>query len=220
MTETSPARMQSLLAAEFERQAWEWDLTVGSGIVEEVERSGRVDAERLARRVPADFFARARTNRHELATAIDSALGGSTPSAPAHAAPTTLIVGGTHHTLTMGAGATLSGSRFTVGGTQINIEADTNKQEVLAAVAALVQAGLANQWNADAAGALAQTINARDDIDVEDVQEVTGEIVKREAPRQGGAKAFLAKVAAGGLGGALGTGISAGIGEVLAQLPT
>jgi hypothetical protein len=219
MTEAPPARMQSLLAAEFDRRGWEWDLAVGRDIVCEVERRGKVDAERLAKHASPTYLARNSTDRSAIAEAIESALGGSVPAAPPRAVPTTLIVGGTHHTLTMEAGARISDSRFTVGGTQINIEADTSKQEVLAAVAALVRAGLADQWNAEAAGALAQAIDARDDIGFEDVQEVTGDVVSSEAPRQGRAKAFLAKVAAGGIGGALGTGISAAVGEVLTQLP-
>jgi hypothetical protein len=218
MTNTSPAQMQALLAVEFEQRGWEWDLAVGRDIVQEIERRGGVDADRLAQRASAAFLARNGTDRSELATAIENTLGGSV-AASAPATPTTLIIGGTHHSLTMAAGTSISNSRVNLGGTQINVEADTSKHHVLDAVAALVRAGLGDEWNAGAAGALAQAIEARDDIGFEDVQEVTGEVVKREAPPQGRAKAFLTKVAAGGLAGALGTGISAGVGEVLTQLP-
>jgi hypothetical protein len=219
MAEIPAARMQALLAAEFEQQGWEWDLVVGREIVMEIERRGKVEADRVAARVPVGYLARNRTDRSELAAAIESALGGATPAAPAPVTPATLIIGGAHHTLKMEAGSSISGSRINVGGTQINVEADTRKQEVLGAVAALVRAGLAGHWNADAAVALAEAIDARDDIGFEDVQDVTGEVVGAESPRQSRAKAFLAKVAAGGLGGALGTGISAGIGEAIMQLP-
>lgn len=217
MTDVAPARMQSLLAAEFERQGWEWDLAVGREIVLEIERRGKVEAKSLAKLVPAAYLARNGTDRQEIAEAIENVLGDASP-AP-EPATTTLIIGGTHHTLTMTAGASIVGGHVNVGGTQINIEADTSKQQVLDAVATLVRAGLADDWNAEAATALSQAIGARDDIGFEDVQKVTGEVVSSEAPQQGRARAFLTKVAAGGLGGALGTGISAGVGEVLTQLP-
>lgn len=212
-------RMQSLLAAEFGRRDWEWDLTTGRGIIEEVERRGMVEPDRLARQAAADFVARNRTDRAELAAAIESALGGLSPATAAYAAPTTVVVHGSQYNVSFGAKAKISGSRIKVGDTHINVESHSSKQEVIAAVALLVRGGLADDWNADAAIALADAIEKRDDIAFGDVQQVTGEVVGEEKPKQGRAKAFLEKVVAAGLGGALGNGISAGVGESLSKLP-
>lgn len=217
MTGVSPARMQSLLAAEFERHGWEWDLGAGRTIVQEIERHGTVNAERLAQRVPGDFLARNHTDRAELAMVIGAALGSTVPAAPPPAATTTLVIHGSQYNVTVGANS--ANSPITVGGTHINVEVATSKGEVLDAVAALVRAGLTLRWDADAASALGEAIESRNDIRYEDVQGRTEEVVRAEAPTRERAKAFLEKVAAGGLGGALGTGIAAGVAEALTQLP-
>lgn len=207
--------MQSLLADEFARRGWQWDLATGRGIVEEIEKRRAVEPARLAQRAPADWIARNHTTRAELAEAIEAAIGGLAPSAPT---PTTLVIHGSQYNITV-SGSNLTDSPIEVGGTRVNVSSDSGRQEVLDAVAALIRAGLSDGWNADAATALAGVIEQREDLGFEDVQKVTGDVVRAEQPNSGRAKAFLEKVAAGGLGGALGTGISAGVGEMLLQLP-
>lgn len=83
----------------------------------------------------------------------------------------------------------------------------------------ILRAGLAGSWNEDAARDLAALIDSRGDVSVDDVREITTEVVRAEAPRQSRARQLLDQIAAGGLGGALGTGISAGVGEIISQLP-
>lgn len=208
--------MQSLLSAEFETRGWQWDLTTGREIVMEIERRGRVEPEHLAKLASSDWLARNGLTRAELSEAVADALGDVAPEAPTAPGVTTIVVGGTHYDLS---GSTFSGGNVNVGGTQINVGTNSDPATLLDAVAALVRAGIAGDWNGDAATALAGELAGRDDIGIEDVQNKAAEIVREEQPKQGAVKGFLAKIAASGLGGALATGISAGAGEVISQLP-
>ena len=120
----------------------------------------------------------------------------------------------------VGAGASISGENVNVGsGTQINVQSDAPKDEILVAVRALVSAGLAGDWNVDAARQVEAVVDARDDIALEDVQEVTAEVVKEEAGTQTRGREFRDKVLASGLGGALSHGIIAGFAQILPLLP-
>lgn len=76
MTSAGLAHIQRLLAAEFERRGWEYDLSLGSAIAEEIVRTGTVDPPKLARLAPHDFLAKARTSRSAIADAIGAAVGG------------------------------------------------------------------------------------------------------------------------------------------------
>lgn len=73
--------------------------------------------------------------------------------------------------------------------------------------------------NADAARDLASVIDEREDIDVDDVREITTDVVNAEQPQQGRVRTMLNQIAVSGLGGALSTGISLGLGELIGQLP-
>jgi hypothetical protein len=124
------------------------------------------------------------------------------------------------YSVNIGPGAQISGSNINIGpGTQLNIDAAADRDEVLAGVAAIVRAGLTGDWNDDAARALAEAIGARDDIATDDIREITAEVVEHAQPSRGRAREMLEKVTASGLGGALATGISAGLGQVIAHLP-
>jgi hypothetical protein len=70
------AQMQRLLAEEFERRGWEYDLSTGRAIVDEITRFGSVDAHALAQVVPGGFLARARATRRDIEDAIVTALRG------------------------------------------------------------------------------------------------------------------------------------------------
>lgn len=76
MTAKQHAQIQRLLATEFERRGWEYDLVVGQAISEEIARKGELDASRLSRLVPSQFLARAQANRAEVRDAIRNALAG------------------------------------------------------------------------------------------------------------------------------------------------
>src|SRR5450759_3368134 len=51
MTPTTRSEMQRLLASEFERHGWTYDLNVAPAILDEVERTGIVEPDRLASKV-------------------------------------------------------------------------------------------------------------------------------------------------------------------------
>jgi hypothetical protein len=104
-------------------------------------------------------------------------------------------------------------------GVQINVDVAGDKEELLGAVEAILRAGLAGDWNADAATALASVIEGRDDLGLDDVRRITVEVVEDAQPKQGRVKALLGQIATSGVGGALGTGLSSGLGELLSQLP-
>lgn len=220
MTGATPSELQRLIAAEFDRQRWEYDLSVGESIVAEIERAGEVAADQLVQRLPPEFFQRNRTSRDLVAAAIGRAIGGRRPKRPQPTHSTLVFDNRRHYEITLGKSAQITNSQLNVGeGTQINVSVQANKDDVLAAVEALLRAGLAGDWNNDAARELATVIDRRDDIGYEDVQEITAEVVQVEQPKQGRVRELMTKIAVGGIGGALGTGISAGAGEILQQLP-
>lgn len=222
MSDATPSELQRLIAAEFDQQRWEYDLNVGDSLVAEIERTGDVVPDKLVQRLPAAFFQRNRTTRELVAAAITRAVGGRTPKRPEEPVQSTLVFDNSrHYEVTLGKGAQITNSQLNVGeGTQINVSVQASRDDVLAAVEALLRAGLAGDWNDDAARELATVLGGRDDIGYEDVQEITAEVVRTEQPRQGHVKELLWKIATSGLGGALATGISAGAGELIHLLPT
>lgn len=221
MSDTSPSELQRLIAAEFDRQHWEYDLSVGDSLVAEIERTGEVVPDKLVQGLPAAFFQRNRTSRELVASAIGRAVGGRTPKRPEAPAHQTLVFDNSrHYEVKLGKGAQITNSHLNVGeGTQINVSVQASKDDVLAAVEALLRAGLAGDWNVGAAHELATVIDGRGDVGYEEVQSVTAEVVQADQPKQGRVKELLLKIATSGLGGALATGISAGAGELIHQLP-
>lgn len=219
MSEATPAAMRSLLAAEFERHGWEYDLTVGREIVQEAERRGEVNGVELAKGVSAEFLAHTGASRDEIADAIDRALGGRTPSRDDRTVAT-VVINDNRYQVNLGPGANVTDSKLNIGeGTQVNVDIHVSKADVLVAAEAILRAGLAGSWNEEAARALATLIDSRGDINFDDVRRTTTDVVRAEAPRQGRARELLEKIAVGGIGGAMGTGISAGLGELFSQLP-
>jgi hypothetical protein len=219
MTVATPAELQRLIAATFNSQGWEYDLAVGPQLVEGIRARGRVDANQLVQILPATFFERNRVSKDLVATALESALGDRTFEEEARV-PTTLVIGGNNYQMNVGEGASVVNSNLNVGeGTQIVASADADKQDVLLAVEAIVRAGLAGEWNEDAAEDLAMVVSDHSDLDYEDVQRIASEVVKTERPTKQRAKELLARIAANGLGGVLATGITAGLGEAITHLP-
>jgi hypothetical protein len=107
----------------------------------------------------------------------------------------------------MGPGAQIVNSQVNVSGTQINVRADSPKEDVMAGVAALVRAGLNGDWNTDAARELGAVIDAREDVGLADVEGTVAEVVAEESPDPGRAKRMLQSITEQGLGGALAVGI-------------
>jgi hypothetical protein len=218
MSAASRSELQSLLAAEFDRQGWQFDLTIGRKLLDMIGAQGQVDGLRLAETLPAEFFSRNRTSKELVGSAIEGAIGGR--SVAAEPTPAATITIDNRYQVNVGQGGQISGSNLNVGdGVQINVDVNASKEDVLTGVEAVLRGGLMGEWNDDAARALASVIESRDDIDFEDVRRVTTEVVTVEQPKQNRVKELLGRIAAGGVAGALGTGLSAGLGELLSQLP-
>lgn len=218
MTTITPAEFQRLIATEFGRRGWDYDLTVGRELLGRVERDSPIDGLKLAEGLSATFLERNRATRGDIADALRRAVGGRTLSGGQES--TTLVINDNRYQVNLGAGAHISGSVLNVGrGSQIVVGTNATKSEVLAAVEAIVRAGLDGEWNNAAAADLATVIQKRSDVDLEDVRKVTTDVGRAEKPNRERAAGFMKEVAASGLGGALGVGISAGLGELISQLP-
>jgi hypothetical protein len=218
VSEATPAELQRLLAGEFENRGWEYDMTVGADLVGEIERRGAVEPEALAARISGTWLTRNGATREQVAAAIQRAIGGRTPK-PDELAVTVLNSDNRSYSLHVEAGAQITGSQVNLGGTQINIRADAPKEDVLAGVVAIVRAGLAGNWDGDAARELGAVIDARGDIVLADVEAVVSEVVEDEPPEPGRARRMIESISTQGLGGALGTGISAVVGALIRNPP-
>ena len=219
MSGTTPAELQRMIATAFNSQGWEYDLGVGPQLLDAIRKQGGVDATTLVGILPAAFFDRNRVSKDVVATVIERALGGKTLREETRV-PTTIVIGGNNYQLNVGDGASIVNSNLNVGeGTQIVATADADKQDVLLAVEAIVRAGLAGDWNDEAAKELAALVDSRADLDYEDVQKVASEIVKAEQPSKQRVRDFLTRIATSGLAGVLATGITTGVGEAITHLP-
>jgi hypothetical protein len=217
VSELTPAEARSRLAAEFESRGWEYDLTAGRSILQAAQ-GGESDPSALAERVPGTFLTKSGAARSDIADAIERALGRQAVGTEEQ--PATVVINDHSYKVNIGPGTQISGSNINLGpGTQVNINAGAERNEVLAGVAAIVRAGLTGDWNTDAAQALTEAISGRDDIAADDIREITAEVVEDAQPTRGRAREMLENVTASGLGGALATGISAGVGQVIAHLP-
>jgi hypothetical protein len=219
MSDATPAELQRLIAATFNSQGWEYDLSIGPRLVAAIREQGRVDAAELVRTLPSAFFERNRVSKDLVATVIERSLGGQTLREEIPV-PTTIVIGGKNYQLNVAEGASVVNSNLQLGeGTQIVTNAGADKQDVLLAVEAIVRAGLAGDWSDEAAKDLATLIDSRSDLDYEDVQRVSSDVVKAEQPTRERVRGFLTRIAASGLAGALATGITTGVGEAIHQLP-
>lgn len=214
----TPAEFQRRLAEEFDRRGWHYDLSVGREALSSIPDGEAIDGTRVARAVSQTFLERNGVSRTDVADAIDRAVGGHAVSKAL--VSSTLVINDNRYQVNLGEQSRIDGSAINVGsGTQINVNASVGADEILRAVEAMVRAGVAGEWNQEAARDLASLIEARGDVSFEDVHDKVVEVVTSERPRREAVKAFLKDVAAGGIGGALGTGISAALGEIMGQLP-
>lgn len=215
----TPAELQRSIAAAFDAQGWEYDLSVGPLLVEAAKRGGEADPVKLARTLPKTFFDRNRVSRDAVAAVLERAVGGHKVEEEAAVSPT-IVIGGNNYQLNVGAGASIVDSNVNLGeGTQINVTSDGDKEDVLLAVEAIVRAGLLGDWSDNAGNDLASLVAGRTDLTYEDVQAVALEVAKKEQPTKERVKGFLARIAASGISGALATGLTAGLGEAIHLLP-
>jgi hypothetical protein len=206
---STPTEIQRRIATEFERNGWEYDLSVGTQLVRAIDRAGGVDGESLAQRVPTDFLVRNTVTREAVANAIERAVGGASIERAVEAA--TVVINDSRYSINLGPGAEIEGSTINVGGTQINVSANVEKNEVFAAAEALIRAGLSGNWNPYAARDLAAVIDQRGDVTVDEIRELTTEVATATKPTSDRVRDFLTQIAANAIGGALSVGISAGL---------
>jgi hypothetical protein len=205
----SRAALQRRLAGQFANQGWPYDHEIGPAVLGELERRGGADGMTLARQVAGQYLERNGISREQMANALEWALGGESvePSAPA---VTTLVVNDNRHSIQI-TDSTVSDSQLNTG-QQLVVNTGGEKPEVLAAVAALIRGGLVGQWNEDAARDLAEVIDQREDITIEDLREIAKEVAEEEGAESGKVKALIERIATGAISGVLATGISAGLG--------
>jgi hypothetical protein len=219
VTAVTPTELQRLIAAAFDSQGWRYDLEVGPRLVNQIRSEGQIEAEGLARSLPGTFFDRNRVSREVVANVLRRALAGRTLEEEQRVA-TKIVIGGNNYEMNIGSGTSIIDTNINVGeGTQIVASSTAEKRNVLLAIEAITRAGLTGEWNEDAAKDLAAVVNDRSDLDYEDVQRIASEVVKAEQPPKERVKEFLGRVAASGIGGALGTGITTGLTEAMTRLP-
>ncbi len=204
MTTATRAEMQRLLAAEFERRGWEYDLSTVPSLLDEVERTGTVEGQHLADKVPADRLRRIGATRADLAVAITDAIGGRTLAT--EQAPVTIAINDHRHSVNLGPSASIGGNVNT--GSQISIQGDSPNDDLLDALATLVTAGLGGEWNVEAADDLAQVINRRADITHEAIQQRVLEAAHETGAGREKAKWLLTQIAQSSISGAVGVGVT------------
>jgi hypothetical protein len=212
--EATPAELQRRIAAEFDKQGWEYALGIGPDLVALTEGRGPIDAETVAAAVPQEFLQNNGTRREDVAAAIQRAIGGL--SVRRDTVATSLVINDNRYQVNLEAGSRIVASNINVGdGTQLNIDASATKSDVLSGVEVLLRAGLNGKLNVEAARELGELINGRSDISLEDIQRVTVDVVEAEKPKMERLKEFLNEIAIQALGGAMGTGIAAAIGSLM-----
>jgi len=207
-----------MLAVEFDRQRWEYDLEIGRDMAAGLREGQVVDSDQLAANASSDYLARSGITRADLAAAIERAIGGNTVGASP--STQTLVVNDNRYQVNLSDQAQINKSNLNLGGRQINLSVEAPKEEVLAALRLLLAAAFAGDWNDAAFGDLAQLIDGREDVTVEDIRALTAEVGAAEKIEGGRIRELLDKVAAGTVTGVLSAGLSAGLGHLLANLPT
>jgi hypothetical protein len=212
VTSVGRTELQRRLAAEFESRGWDYDLATVPAILDELEQKGSANPTRLAEAVSSDFLARNRATRGEVADVIAIAIADRTVQRGVGGA-VQITINDHSHSINVGPAAHVSGTSLNTG-SQVAIHGASPKDDVLDAVATLVTAGLRGDWNVEAAEELGHVVEARADVDYEDVRQralVASEHLGTDIAR---AKSLLEQIAVSGLGGALGTGIVAALGAI------
>lgn len=215
-------RMRAALAAEWEANGWGWDLQIGGLILDRIAAEGKVDPEGIAATLPSAYLARYGTDREEISEAISRAIGNEIFEVEPAQATSTVIVGGATYNLSfeLSEQARIENSSFNVGsGTQINLDVDATREDLLSALQALVAAGLSGNWDESAAQALGAAIEQRGDLNAEEVRDATLEAGRATGAEPSRVRALLEKVAVGAATSTLGSGLTAGLGLLLQNLP-
>jgi hypothetical protein len=217
MTQLTPAHFESLLAAEFDRQGWQYELGLGKNLVVAAVDHGSVDGAKLSALVASGFFSRNGATPEHLAAAIDRVAGGA-QIATEVAAPSIQITvqSGDSYTVDIGAGANFQNSPLNIGpGNQLQINSQSTSDELTTALGALVAAGLGGEWDEKAARAIGASIEEQGKLSLEEAKAAVLEAGKEVGPEPSRIREFTEKVAVSGLGSFLTTAISLGLGDLL-----
>jgi hypothetical protein len=217
MSNIRRTELQSRLASEFSRRGWEWDLVEGKNVIEAFASDGVRDPSQLAKRVSATYRQRVDASNADIAEAVEAAFSG-VRGVKEYTGRTTVVINDHSHSLHIGAGATVN-ARDIVQGDKIEVDASVDRDVVLGVITELVRGGFAGEWNTDAAHDLANVLDERKDIDVDDVARVTTEVAKEERPSPGALTQMSQDIASSGLGGALAVGITQAIGALANNPP-
>lgn len=215
-------RMRAALAAEWEANGWEWDMQIGGLILDRVAADGSVDPKAIAAALPRSYMNRYGSDREFLADAIERAIGGeSIETDPVGASSTVIINGDTYSpSFELSEGAKIANSPIKVGpGPQTNINVDASREAVFNGIEALLRSGLTGSWDAAAARALGEVIEARGDLSAEQISDFTQEVGEVERPEPERIRALLEHVAIGAASSTLGQGLTAGLGLLLQNPP-
>lgn len=218
MTATDPSEVLRLVAAEFDRRGWEYDLTIGKAILADIQRVGQVDAHSIARGLPGSFYHRQGTTHEVVETAIDRSIGHVRLRRTDSSSEVSIVTD--NRSFNFKIAGNVSGTNINVGdGDQVNVTATADKPQVLRAVEVLILGALAGDWNPEAARELAAEVEARDDVTVADIHELTVAAISAQRPKRDAVRRFARDVLAAGCGGALGTGLATGVAQVVGHLP-
>ena len=208
----SRAELQRTLAAAFEGQGWPYEHAFAPALFEQMEKLGTSDGGTLAQHVSADFLDRHHITREHMGWVLDKAIGGQTLERDA-STQTTLVFTDNRYSIQIGDHSQVTNSTLNTGN-QITVEASASKDKLLAAVSALVLGGLSDDWNDKAAQQLAQVIDGRNDITIEDVRDAARDAADAAQAGPSTIKALLTRISVGATSGALGTGIVAALGAL------
>lgn len=209
------AELQERLAAEFGAQSWPMEIDTGPAILDGIREGETPNPQALAARVPAHYLTRHGMSRQDLADAIGRALGGRTlEGSTADARTITIQIFNNQHSIQISGRAKVNDSQLNTGN-QLILGNNAPKQDVLAAVATLVNGGVSGEWNSAAAADLARAIESRDDIGMDDIRQAALEAAGGDQADKGRIRKLLEEIAVSGLGGALSTGITAALGGLL-----
>lgn len=214
----SPSGLLRLVAAEFDRRGWEYDLTIGQTILDDIERVGYADPPSIAQRLPGSFYRRQGTTREVLESVIARTIGHFRLESRDASSQVTVVTDNRSYKVSITGSA--SDTNINLGdGRQANVTISADKSEILLAVETLIVGALSDGLDADLARELANTIQLRDDVTAADVHEVALAAVVAKLPKRHAAIQLARDIVAAGLGGALGTGIASAIAEVIGSLP-
>jgi hypothetical protein len=209
------AELQRQLSDAFAGQGWPYEAIVRERVLGRIDQTGGASGDELASCVPTDYLSRHGITHGQMARVLDLAVGGEGLVPDVSNTGTTVINFEDHsHSIDIGDNANIANSTFNTG-THITAGPETSHEDVMGAIAVLVRAGLAGEWNAPAAADLAKVVEARSDVSFDDVHRTAVSATKDVDVEPGKAKALLAKISTGAASGLLSTGIAAALGLLL-----